>query len=415
MNQFLNAYQKHSLIFLACCGMVAASVGLCTNAYGVFYTSIGNALGVGRAAVTFHATMCGILTGVLSPFVVHLTNKVSIRKIVCIGAILSSASFFLMAAVDNVLWLNVCGVLRGIGNSCFFMPIITLILGNWFKKDIGSITGVVMAFSGILGAILSPTLTAIIEANGFRAASAFCGCFIALCTIPAGLTVLYLDPKSAGVQAYGAELKNTPEQKQNCKVNPFRYNSPVFFALAGMTFLCVFTTGLTSQLSGMAESIGMGSQVGATMISAVMIGNILSKFLSGFLADKIGTYKAFGLMFFFAIIGCIMMQLVTETMSILLAAFLFGAIYAVSAVGLPSIVRHIYGNRQYGHAFSVLSMISVIAPSVAMVLIGYLYDLTGGYQLSIRICTGFGILALVMWCLAAKIAEKNRTMDEDLA
>lgn len=415
MNHFLHAYKKHSLIFLACCGMVAASVGLCTNAYGVFYTSISNALGVGRAAVTFHATMCGILTGVLSPFVVHLTNKIPIRKIVCTGAALSTASFFLMAAVNNVFWLNVCGILRGIGNSCFFMPIITLVLGNWFKKDIGSITGVVMAFSGILGAILSPSLTAVIEANGFRTASIFCGIFIAVCTIPTGLTVLHLNPLNVGVQAYGAELQTVTEQKHACKVNPFRFDSPVFFSLAGMTFLCVFTTGLTSQLSGMAESIGMGSQVGAAMISAVMIGNILSKFLSGFLADKIGTYKAFGLMFLIAIVGCVLMQLVTQTTLILIAAFLFGAIYAVSAVGLPGIVRHIYGNRQYGHAFSVLSMISVIAPSVAMVLIGYLYDLTGGYQLSIRICTCFGILALVMWCLAAHLAEKSRTMEETLA
>ena len=415
MKNFLTQYRRHSLIFLACCGMVAASVGLCTNAYGVFYTDIANALGVGRAAVTLHATLCGILTGVLSPFVVHLTDKVSIKKIVCGGAALSSLSFFLMAGVQRVWMLNLCGILRGIGNSCFFMPIITLVLGNWFKKDIGSITGVVMAFSGVLGAVLSPLLTGIITASGFRAASVFCGIFIAVCTLPLCLTALLLHPADVGLLPYGEGTQSEGILRQIRKVNPFRYNAPVFFFLVGMTFLCVFTTGLTSQLSGMAESIGAGSQVGAAMISAVMVGNILSKFLSGILADKIGTYKAFGMMFLVAIAGCVLMQLVTGTGLLLLAAFLFGTIYAVSAVGLPSIVRHVYGNRQYGHAFSILSMVSVIAPSVAMVLIGYLYDLTGGYSLSIQICTAFGILALILWCLAAKAAEKNRTMEDDLA
>lgn len=400
-------YRRHLFILLACCGMVAASVGLCVNAYGVFYTPICEELGVGRAAVTFHATISGILTGVLSPVVVKMTGRHSIRKITCFGVILSASSFILMAAAENLWVLNLCGVLRGVGNSCFYMPIVTVILGNWFKKKQGTIVGMVMAFSGVSGAILSPVLTAVISSYGYRRASVFGAIVIAVIALPLCGMTLELDPADIGTRPYG-EVQIPEKTQRMHKVNHFSVASPVFLILAGMTFLCVFITGLTSHLSGYAESIGIGSSLGAAMISAVMLGNILSKFTSGVLADKIGVYKAFSIMFLITLGGCILLQLTHTSGVLLIASFLFGAIYASSAVGLPSIVRHIYGDKQYGEAYSIIAMISVVAPSLSMVLIGWLYDVTGNYQIVMAVCTVFGMIALFLWIMAGRIAEKQR-------
>lgn len=49
----MKKYPYHILVVLACCGMVGASVGLCVNAYGVFYTPLCEALGVGRGPSPF--------------------------------------------------------------------------------------------------------------------------------------------------------------------------------------------------------------------------------------------------------------------------------------------------------------------------------------------------------------------------
>ncbi|MCF2653084.1 hypothetical protein [Anaeromassilibacillus senegalensis] len=39
---------RHWLTVIACCGLAASSIGICTNAMGVFYTPVSEALGVGR-------------------------------------------------------------------------------------------------------------------------------------------------------------------------------------------------------------------------------------------------------------------------------------------------------------------------------------------------------------------------------
>lgn len=405
-------YPHHILVVLACCGMVGASVGLCVNAYGVFYTPLCEALGVGRGAVTLHATVSGILTGLLSPVAVSLLKKHPIRQLACPGILLSALSFVGMAFAEKLWQLNLCGILRGVGNSLFYMPVVTVILGNWFQKSLGTVMGLVMAFSGIAGALLSPVLSAMLSAHGVTFASLFSAAFILVLAMPPCLFFLELAPADRGTRPYGEEPQGTEAVKAGRLVNPFSPKAPVFFVLLAMTFLSVFITGLTSHLSGYAESIGAGGQLGAVLISAVMGGNILSKFLSGALSDRIGVFRAFSLMFLISTLGLVGLQTLSGEPALLMSAFLFGAIYAASAVGLPAIVRQIYGNSQYGQAFSVISMVSVIAPSVSMTLIGGLYDMVGNYRAVLILCTVFELGALLFWILAGNIAKKHNTITD---
>lgn len=405
-------YPRHLLILLACCGMMGASVGLCVNAYGIFYTPLCQALGVGRGAVTLHATISGILTGLLSPAAVKLLEKHSVRRLTCLGILLSALSFVGMAFARQLWQLNLCGVLRGIGNSLFYMPVATVLLGNWFRKNLGTITGLVMAFSGIAGALLSPILSAILSQYGVYFASLFSAAFIVVLAMPLCLLCLELTPETRGLRPYGENDLGVGTAGAVRQVNPFSTKAPVFFVLLALAFLSVFITGLTSHLSGYAESIGAGSSTGAAMISAVMVGNILAKFLSGLFSDRIGTRKAFSIMFVVSALGLVCLQLVQGKTALLAAAFLFGTIYAVSAVGLPAIVRQVYGNAQYGRAYSIISIVSVIAPSVSMTLIGGLYDVTGNYRAVLILCTAFGLASLILWNLAEALTEKGNTLTD---
>lgn len=402
---------KHLLLLLACCGMVAASVGLCVNAYGVFYTPLSAALGAGRAAVTLHSTISGIITGLLSPAIVKLSERVPLRRIVCPGIVLSSLSFVLMAFAPNVVVLNLCGVLRGIGNSCFYMPIVTVVLGNWFKKGQGTIVGLVMSFSGVAGAVLSPVLSGVIAGAGYRYAALLSAVVIAVPALPLCALFLSVTPGEQNCAPYGEATSGTAAPPR--MVNRFSMRSPVFLLLGVVTFLSVTITGLTSHLSGYAESIQAGSEVGALMISAVMVGNILSKFCSGILSDKIGVYRGFSLMFGIALAGLLLLWLGSGTGVLLVASFLFGAIYAASAVGLPAIVRHIYGDKQYGQAYAIISIISVVAPSLTMTAIGALYDATGHYTVVLVLFALFAFAALLLWNLTGQLAQKrNDTKNE---
>ncbi len=401
----------HWGILLVCCGMMASSVGLSHNAYGVFYTPVSGALGVGRGAIAMHATLTGIVTGLCSPIAVRLMRRVHVRFIVAGGVLFACSSYVLMAFATKLWMFNLLGILRGIGDCGFYIPIITILIGNWFKKGQGAIIGLTMSFSGIAGAILSPALTAIILRYGYKTAYIACAVFIAVVTLPGALLWLELTPKDAGVCAYGADAQQVQTKVTAPRlVNRLRYLSPVYLTLGLMAALASTVSGLTSHLSGMAENIGAGATVGAAMISSAMIGNILFKFLSGWLSDRIGAFRAFSVSLIVAIAGTATLLAGGKSTTILMAgAFMFGAIYSVGAVGVASGVRQVYGDHQYGDGYSVLSAVMCICPAISMLAVGYLYDLTGGYAVAIGGCVGLSAASFVLWQAVRRMSDKENT------
>ena len=57
---------------------------------------------------------------------------------------------------------------RVVGAACYYIPVLTVIVGNWFHKHFATVSGIVLSCSGIAGAILSPVLANLLETQGLR-------------------------------------------------------------------------------------------------------------------------------------------------------------------------------------------------------------------------------------------------------
>jgi MFS family permease len=317
-----------------------------------------------------------------------------------------------MAFATKVWMFNVLGILRGIGDCGFYIPIITILIGNWIKKGQGTIIGLTMSFSGIAGAVLSPVLTGVILRYGYKTAYIGCAAFIAAVTLPGTFLWLELQPEDAGVCPYGTAGEGRECTKASAPrlVNRLRYLSPVYLTLGFMAAFASTVSGLTAHLSGMAENIGAGAAVGAAMISSAMIGNIVFKFLSGWLSDRVGAFRAFSVSLTVAFAGTVTLFMGGTNKAILLiGAFMFGAIYSVGAVGVAAGVRKIYGDHQYGDGYSVLAAVMCICPAIAMSIIGYLYDLTGGYVAAVGGCVLLCGISFVLWQAVRRMSGKENT------
>lgn len=57
-----NKSYKHWIIVLLMCCLAASSIGLCTNAIGVFYTPVSQSLKVLKSTFALHATLSTLAT-----------------------------------------------------------------------------------------------------------------------------------------------------------------------------------------------------------------------------------------------------------------------------------------------------------------------------------------------------------------
>ena len=375
-----NHTMRHWLIVLACCGLAASAIGICSNTLGVFYTPVSNDLGVGRGAFAFHATVGSLLTGFMGPVVAKLMKKYPMKLLMAGGIIIAAAATMLMGLAHNLILFYALGLMRGFGCAFFTMMPLTTIISNWFAEKNGLAVGIAMSFSGLSGAVFNPIVSSLITNYGWSTAYFITGICIFALAMPGVIFILRLNPSDCGLLPYGAKSERKADIKVTHKPEKVNFFNLTFISLAAFSTILCLVIGIAQHFSGYTESLGLGLTLGATMTSAGMVGNIISKLVIGVLSDKIGAFRSCQVMTFTNFIGLIgLMLLPKSNVTLLGCAFLYGFIYSITGAGTPLLVRQIYGPQRYAMAYSVVNIVTCIGSAFSLTIVGLIYDFTGSY------------------------------------
>lgn len=412
-----NRSKYHWIIIAICCSLAASAIGICNNSVGVFFTSASTELGVGRGAFALHATLSNLIAGLFCPISIKLIKKYNYRMVISAGIILASGSIMLMSLGNSVWMFYILGALRGIGCSMFALPTISYIVGNWFEEKHGFAMGLTLAFSGLSGAVFSPMFSYFILAMGWRYSYLIMGLSVIILALPGTMFVLKLKPDEKNLLPYGAEENKAKEaetavENKDAVKNKKIPKMPLIFMIL-FAFLSASVCGIAQHFPGYTESIGATATLGATMISAAMIGNIIFKLLIGVLSDKIGPFNASRILIFANVLSLTVLFIVNpgEYYVVTLAtAFMYGAIYAVGAVGVPVVTRNIFGAEKSGSVYSFIFMFTSIGSAGSLTIVGLLYDAFGTYKIGILAGVVIGMINIVIVSVLKKI--KNQQVND---
>ena len=364
-------------VIIALCLLACSTIGI-PNTYGLFYQPLSKILNVGKASATLHVSIAGLATGFFSPLIVKALKKVSYKTIMISGIAMLCISGYVIATTKNLLMVNIMGVFRGIGLACTSGVIITILTGNWFLARRGTISGLIMSFSGIMGSLFSPVVSTMLENYGFKNAYLICVVIMLVLALPS--VFIPLRPEDIRMEAYGHDRQDIQDMDSYNGYFELSFTGKVFLTLMSTSFLLICVTTLTSYLPSYVESLNQSAQNGAALLSASMIGNVLFKFLIGLCIDRKGVFFSFVTFMSISFIGLIVITFIPQNTGLLMmAGVLYGACYAVNKVAVPLTVRIFFGDKKYGEAYSVLSLSENIARSAIITSIGFIYDQSGSY------------------------------------
>lgn len=396
VKMMINKSYKHwMIVFLMCC-LAASSIGLCTNAIGVFYTPVSKSLHVLKGTFAMHATLSTLITALTSLKMSKLIRKYNYKKILLIGVLLSSVSTWMMSYSRSVYLFYILGILRGIGVGIGGMVPITVIITNWFDEKHGLATSLALSFSGLAGAIFSPLLSSWIISYGWQMTYRLMASCILILVLPVLIVPWKINPQEEGMLPYGYQEKKDTIKIQNKKVNLITIS---FICMCIFTLLHTSITGISQHLSGIALSIHLSATSGAILMSLTMIGNISTKLLIGFLSDLLNPIKAVIIMILanYFSLGLLFLGVIhQEIMLLYIGSFMFGSIYSVGAVGIPMLTRYFFGNENYARTYSVIGFLTNVGSASSLTLIGYLYDFTQSYQMVFIIALCFHLINLIL-------------------
>jgi MFS family permease len=344
-------------------------------------------LGVLKGGVSLTLTICNIcfaLGGMLAPMFMKARNPKPL--IIAATAVLAGATAA-MSLCHGIGTMYVLCVARGLAAGVVGMVFATTVLGNWFVEGLGLVTSIAFGFSGIAGAVFSPILSNVIQGAGWRTGYMVIAALTVVLNLPAILFLPSVDPVSSGQKALGAPTGRPAAKKAQSKSASRDSGAPISALLFGLllaySVICSGLTGLPQHFPGIAENFGLGAATGATMLSFCMIANTAGKVLLGALVDKIGAKSSILFYSALVLVAVVLFLFVHGPVVMIVAAVLFGLSYALATVGISMTTRDVFGDENYTRVYPTFSLGGNIANAAFSSIIGFMYDFSGGYTLTL--------------------------------
>lgn len=400
---------RHWLVFLACCLIAAAGLGMLLNTSGIFIAPVAEELGVGRGAVAAWLTVFSVVMAIVTPLAGTLYARVDARWLAAAGIILAAGSVAAMSQFTALWQWYAAGVVFGFGGALSFFVAVPTIINNWFVKKRGLLLGIAMACTGLGGAIGGPIVQAVLSASGWRTAYLAVGAASILLAVPITVAVVRSRPSDVGLRPFGVAAhaplgqtsgKATSSAQVSAGRPPDTASAPAttssghlpgpsfqqvrssasYWLLFGGILLIGLGAAYLMHLPGFALSIGRTAEFGAVLGSAMLLGNVGGKVALGVAGDKLGSRTTTMTGVVLVALGFALLFLGTAVNVLLFTgAFLIGLTQSMAAVSAPMLVGDLFGQRDFSRKLSYVSAAVSLAQAIGAVAVGTTYDLTGSY------------------------------------
>lgn len=402
---------KYLMVLVSMCGLIAVSLGLLVNVSGLFFAPIADELGVGRGEVSMTLTIANLVYAVTGLLVGRILSARTFKPIIIAGTALMAAGTALLPLFPSIPGLYALNAVRGFGAGLFGVVLVTTVINVWFASGTALMTSIAMGFSGIAAAILSPILSSVIAASGWRMGYLVSAALAAALCLPAILLPVTLAPEDAGLAPLGAGegAAQADAAKKNAASGTEATSSAVaessalpvvlVFALVSIySIASSFGSVLPQHFPGIVDSYMMPAAVGAGMLSVAMACNTLGKLSLGVLIDSLGTMRSSLLYGVAVLVGVLGIAFVHNGAALYICAGLVGLSYGMATVSIVSVTRESFGSESYTTYYPRVNLIVTATNAIGTVLVGAIYDAQGSYLAGLILAAALlvcGLMSLV--------------------
>jgi MFS family permease len=306
------------------------------------------------------------------------------------SAVIMAAGFGLAAVSQSILMLSAMQFIVGIGTAVGFGPLIADI-SHWFLKRRGLAVALAASGNYLAGAIWPTLLSDMLTDGNWRGIYAILAAltlrvipmsFLLRRKVPAGAH--RLAETAAGIRAQSVGL--SPRTLQ------------ILLGIAGIG-CCVAMSMPQVHIVAYCVGLGYGPAVGAQMLALMMLGGVVSRVISGLIADRLGGIVTL-------LIGSVL-QMIALFLYLpwdaMVPLYVISLIFGLSQGGIvPSyamIVREYMPAREAGARVGFVMMMTILGMALGGWMSGWIYDATGSYQwafLNGIVWNGMNIAIMVM-------------------
>jgi MFS family permease len=366
-------------------------------AFGVFLVPVQTEFGWTRAMTSGAFSLCMIMQGLMGIVMGWMTDRFGPRLVMTISGIILGVGYLLMSRVSNLWQLYFYyGVVIGIGMSSGYVTLLST-TARWFNKRRNLMTGLVLIGMSVGTLIAPPVSERMISALDWRTSYLYTAMAVFV-VVTLAAQFLKRDPSAvkqvpdgrksedqsaAGVNSRGFTLKEA-----------LRRNQFWLFVGAEVCFGFILFS-IMVHIIPHALSITGSEARAAIVLSAIGGASIIGRIILGNAADRFGNKKLFMLGFVLLAIVLLLLALGGEEWMLFALATIFGLVYVAIETSESPMTAWLFGLKAHGLVFGVISLGFTVGASIGPWMTGYIFDVTGKYQLAFYILAALGIVGLV--------------------
>ncbi|MGE0767137.1 MAG: MFS transporter [Hyphomicrobiaceae bacterium] len=337
---------------------------------------------ISRADASFAYTLNTLGFGFGGILMGRLADKLGIMR-PFVGAGVTLGLGFIAAAYSANIWqfALVQGLLIGLlGASVSFGPMIADI-SHWFERRRGIAVAICASGNYLAGAIWPPVVQHLVATHGWRQTHIWLGLFCILAMLPLSLAFRRRGPAKPVVAAGAAQhsVSSSAASRLPSPVSPVLLQA--LLIVAGVS-CCVAMSMPQVHIVAYCNDLGYGLARGAEMLSLMLGLGIVSRLLSGFIADRIGGLNTLLLGSVLQGAALLLYLPFDGLMSLYVVSGLFGLFQGGIVPSYALIVRQYFPPEQAGARVGMVLTATLVGMALGGWLSGAIFDLTGSYQLA---------------------------------
>lgn len=396
------------VIVLASFIIVAAAEGALYS-FGVFFAPLLSEFGWTRAMTSGALSLSAVVHIPILVVVGRLTDRIGPRLVLSACGFFLGLGYLLMSQTSTIWQLYLFyGVIASIGMGFYWVPVISIV-PRWFVRKRGLMMAIVTCGVGVGQLVVPPLASWLISAYGWRKSYLIIG-GITMGVIMIAAQFLRHHPSQMGQLPYGGnemEKENSLEKASGLSFREAIHSR--HFWMASVLFLSWCFCLSIVMVHSVIHAIGLGmSPASAANILAIIGGmGIAGRLGFGRMADVIGMKPSLIISLALMSISFLWLLVATEMWMIYLFAAMFGITYGTVEILQSPIMANLFGLSSLGALVGLNTAIGAIGFVIGPVLGGYIFDVTGSYQVIFLVCAAMGIVSTILSALLPLAGDKG--------
>jgi MFS family permease len=371
------------------------------STFALFYVALLQEFDWGRAETALGYSLSWLLLLVFSPVAGRLNDRFGPQVLVPVGGLLLGAGLALTGRV-HALWhyYLTFGVLVAAGIACVMMPA-AAVISQWFIRSRGAAMGIISAGSSLSAFFFYPLNAWLIAGFGWRHALDIYGLIITLGVGPLAALLYRRHPADVGAAPYGMQLagreslerprptailtRESTLRELTLKAALRTYQLWAIFAMWGLGVIGyqILTTHQVAHALGQGFDSGTIAWIFGLSGIFTAVGNLIG----GVLSDHWGREWVFSLGSAIGVLGIWCFSALTGPHDLMLLL-----LYAVAGLGfgmrislLTTIPADLFAGRHFGAILGFANGGGGLGGFIGPFLAGYLFDVTGDYQVAFAV------------------------------